>query len=818
MTSGGTIRDGWAGLSVAAVPTLVGVRLVGRSSQLAAVAALLAAARGGRGGLLVLTGRPGSGRTALLAAAAEAARANGQPVLAARAVRPQHPGLVWATLLRGAGAPDERIAPLLEEHPPTAEIAAACSTLATSFEGLVTIDDLDASGPFAVEVLAALAAQLPQDPLAVVVTSATVLGVGTELALTALGKADVGALCAEDRPEVLRALWTASRGLPGPALALAAELRSLPPDADPVVALALRAHGDVEFLDLDTSVIRLLEYALPRARGPAQRAALLAKLARELMGDTSTAERRRALLDEATDLAEKSGDPALRARVTEARLYALWAPDVAEARLSAAEQVVARARDCGDAELEVEGAFWRFVALVEAGRIGDAENALAAYERIAPPEPATRVLVLGRQAMLAILRGRFDDARALATQVAAVGERGGVPDTPRLVGTILGGVELERGFFDRLDGHIATFLAAARRFPGHFFEATAALLLLHAGRPGEASAELDRVLPRLLTGSGPRLLGSLAHAAEVAVAVGSQEVRHQVYAALAPYAGRFAVWGGANTCLGPVDRQLGRLATALGRPSDAVAFLERAAAREEHEGLLPGLARTLAALAEALEARGEPSDLARATVCRDRARSLATRLGMTGLLAQMDPPPDHWSLRRDADAWVLEAGTEKARLPHGRGVQYLATLLASPRVEIPATTLLAGEAVAPAAVETPMLDQQAVAAYRARLAALTDAADAADRAGNGDWAQAVAAERAAILTEVRAAVGLAGRRRSFPSEDERARVSVTKALRTTVERIEAVAPLCGAHLRASLRTGRFCRYDPAPGGPAGWRT
>ncbi|SEG92030.1 hypothetical protein SAMN05216223_12523 [Actinacidiphila yanglinensis] len=34
--------------------------------------------------------------------------------------------------------------------------------------------------------------------------------------------------------------------------------------------------------------------------------------------------------------------------------------------------------------------------------------------------------------------------------------------------------------------------------------------------------------------------------------------------------------------------------------------------------------------------------------------------------------------------------------------------------------------------------------------------------------------------------------------------------------IEAAAPLIGAHLRASPRTGRLMRYQPDAGGPAGW--
>jgi hypothetical protein len=74
------------------------------------------------------------------------------------------------------------------------------------------------------------------------------------------------------------------------------------------------------------------------------------------------------------------------------------------------------------------------------------------------------------------------------------------------------------------------------------------------------------------------------------------------------------------------------------------------------------------------------------------------------------------------------------------------------------------------------------------------------------------------VAELRRATGLGGRDRRLPAEAERARVNVTRTLRATMARISLAAPLCGAHLEASVRTGRACRYEPAPGGPQRWRT
>jgi hypothetical protein len=73
-----------------------------------------------------------------------------------------------------------------------------------------------------------------------------------------------------------------------------------------------------------------------------------------------------------------------------------------------------------------------------------------------------------------------------------------------------------------------------------------------------------------------------------------------------------------------------------------------------------------------------------------------------------------------------------------------------------------------------------------------------------------------VLAAVRGASGLGGRARQLSAEQERARVNVTRTLRAALNRISAAAPVAGAHLAASIRTGRACRYQPAPGGPAYW--
>jgi non-specific serine/threonine protein kinase len=54
------------------------------------------------------------------------------------------------------------------------------------------------------------------------------------------------------------------------------------------------------------------------------------------------------------------------------------------------------------------------------------------------------------------------------------------------------------------------------------------------------------------------------------------------------------------------------------------------------------------------------------------------------------------------------------------------------------------------------------------------------------------------------------------SPAERARVSVTKAIKAAIRAVEQECPAMGAHLEAAIRTGRFCSYAPPGQAPPRW--
>lgn len=794
------------------------VGIAGRRREMAEVRRLLDRAVDGRGGVLAVSGPPGSGRTELAVAAASEAASRGFEVLRTAAIRGQPGQLAWARLLADAGVPDDLASRVLGDPGPQA-LDSVARALGSASRRLLVIDDIDHGGAAALQVLQTVAARAAVTGTAVVVTSVLPVGVGTELRLGGLSEDELATMLPDLAPQARHAVWLASGGLPGIAQSLAADLAASADQAHPLVRLALTAPSRADFLDVDTGLIRLLELALPQAPDDGSKARLLARLAHELLGDSSAAPRRRELADQSLKLARDLGDPRVLAEVLDARLHALWDPAGAEDRLAAASEIIELARAAGDGTRERHGMFWRFVALMELARVAEAESALAAFHHAAAAAGDGQAVVMAtaRHAMLATLRGRFDDAAQLIAEVAAEGRKAGLADTERLVGTLYGEIAFYRDpaaaapYADQLR-------ALARRLPGHLMEATIAAWLALAGRTDDARAELDRVLPVVLAGSGPRQVGAAALLAFVAVLADDASAVAPLREALLPYRGRLVVFGGAASCLGPVSFFLGLLATRLGLLDEAVSCLDEAAAVAEGAGALPTLALSLQAAAAALNLRQAPGDRQQASACQARAREIADRLGVPGLLGRLTPTASQWSLQRDGEDWLLQAGSERARLRDGRGLHYLRALLAAPGSDIPALDLVAGRPGLVSSDSGPLLDATARSTYRDRIRQLDDELAAADRTGDRIAAEKAHREREALVSELRRSTGLAGRPRRATADAERARVNVTRTLRATMDRITMAAPIAGTHLTSSIRTGTMCRYQPAPGGPDRWLT
>lgn len=241
---------------------------------------------------------------------------------------------------------------------------------------------------------------------------------------------------------------------------------------------------------------------------------------------------------------------------------------------------------------------------------------------------------------------------------------------------------------------------------------------------------------------------------------------------------------------------------------------------------VPWIARIQADWATALDARG---DRARADELWDAARAVAERLDMPGLAARCRaaraghteataphvpptsidvPATEELSISRDGALWVIRGRGTIARVRDSRGMQMLARLIGEPGCEVHAIDLDGDGGTADGGDAGEMLDPKAKAAYRKRLAELTQDLEEAEAWRDAERAERVRLEIDALARELSRAVGLGGRDRRVGAAAERARINVQRRIAYAIQQIKSSAPPLGEHLAARIRTGTCCIYDP----------
>jgi hypothetical protein len=192
--------------------------------------------------------------------------------------------------------------------------------------------------------------------------------------------------------------------------------------------------------------------------------------------------------------------------------------------------------------------------------------------------------------------------------------------------------------------------------------------------------------------------------------------------------------------------------------------------------------------------------------------------------------------KREGDYWTIVFDHKTIRLKHAKGLSMIVWLLRHPRHEFLALTLerlaagglvpdtelvdarLTRELVTRAEVDDsgPLLDSQARAAYRQRLKDLHENCDEARSFNDIGRLSQAEAEIDFLERELCRGVGLSGRARKWPSETERSRVNVTNAIRSIIARLRKENPELARYLSNTIKTGRFCSFEPDPLVPVEW--
>ena len=593
-------------------------------------------------------------------------------------------------------------------------------------------------------------------------------------------------------------------------------------DAEFFARAALGLHGLGSSSDTHLSQIDLQQEALRRLQttgdgeGPLA-AQLMAAASREhthhIGGSRLAAE---ALSARALELARASGDLEALTFCLLARHDAIWEAGTSRERIRLADEMTVAATRFGDTELEMHASLLRMVAWLEQGEpraLDEAASFFAMADRAGLPR--MRYLARSRQATLAILQGRFAEARVQMDEALAFGQQLGEADALSVWGDQFLALQHLQGWPDAAEAE--AFVARLRADRAPHIVVAETIMALDRGDTAAALAQRDEILA--LRHVWPRWaeLIWLSLEAELAIASGSPAVRQEARVAITPFVDNWAVVGGGVIVHGPLALSLAMLDRADRRWDEAIAGFQAAQRAAERLRARPWSIEARFGLAEALLSRGASGDAASARRLVDEVEREAEELGMYAVLRRLGSIRTRGQasenvFRSEGEIWRVTFAGRSVSVPHAKGMQDLHILLSRPRTDVPVRVLIdpnrGGEWSGPAA-SMAMIDEQAKAAYRQRLVSLATAIEEALEEGDDGRAQLLDAERDSLGAELRRVAGLGGRTREFSNDAERARKTVSARIRDTLRHLDHRHPELASHLRQSVTTGSSCRYQPS---------
>jgi tetratricopeptide (TPR) repeat protein len=622
-------------------------------------------------------------------------------------------------------------------------------------------------------------------------------------------------------------------------------------------ALGVGVHVDVHVADTEAIMLSRRLLGVRGKLTDALRAELLGQLARNSRLSTSL-EYRKQLIDEAMAAARSSGHSVALLHALNARRDAIWDLENLEDRIKDSEDALRLAKECGDREAGMIALRLRIIDECEQGNLVGVRDDITRFtqeaEAMRQPFYIWEAMTLRTGQLL--LEGHFDDAERLANEALAVGRTFVQIEAMYAFSGQFAMICRERA---RLQDIEPAFSAHAEKNPDiPLFRCTAAYVWAELDRHAEARREFENLarenfatIPR----SGMDWLHILVLLSELCCYFGDKPRAEILRVMLAPFADRNATYLGMIS-LGSVAAFLGKLAALTGRFEEAASHFKRAIEFNERIGARPWLAEAQYEFARMLLTENSLRDERRAFALLDSARKIAASIrsvrllskiggldaGRTAALLPKSPtdgvPSDKVGRFENTfclqgEYWTIVFQGRTKRLRNTKGLEYIAILLANPDCEFHAVNLasramLQGDIDDPEEIlaahyaETGMrigrdlgdagqaLDGAAKGAYRARISELRRELDKAKESNDFDRGVRLESELDTIESELRRAVGLRGRGRSDNSVAERARVNVTRTIRTALEKIAKNDAELGIVLSRAIRTGTFCCYAPDP--------
>jgi DNA-binding CsgD family transcriptional regulator len=406
----------------------------------------------------------------------------------------------------------------------------------------------------------------------------------------------------------------------------------------------------------DATAVQLLEEAL--AALPTDDSILRIKLLAHLgiiLGvvsgddDPQWLERRRTLTQDAAAMARRLGDPPTLHYALILHWHGLSGLDTRAERHAVAEELIQRATSAGDVYSAMFGHGACAVDWLDQGDIPGFEHELTLYADLAAATqlPVWTANVLSYRAMLALLKGRFDEVEPLVQAWQEL--NGGVSADAPLEDAMqhLFILRREQGRLAELAAIVPRVVGVSRREEA-LWRCQEGLMLWELGQPSRAEA-LFAVLAARNYEEMARdwwWLTNVALLGELCAVLGDVQHAARLYELLQPYAHRHVSVGNNRRCFGSTAYYLGLLATTQERWTAAEQHFEAARAMHARMGARPFLAHTQHAWAAMLLRRGQSVDAQRAGDLAHQALATADDLGMTrlaerlhGLLATISATP-----------------------------------------------------------------------------------------------------------------------------------------------------------------------------------
>ena len=460
-------------------------------------------------------------------------------------------------------------------------------------------------------------------------------------------------------------------------------------------------------------------------------------------------------------------------------------------------------------------------ALMEVGDIAGADANIDAFESeaTATGQPRHMWPIPLLRSMRALEEGRWADCDALVEEAGELVARSTDPMARYALMFHRWALTMAR------EGSVVAFepdlLATVGRWNDPELQSRLMIAIVRAF-DGDAKTAREHLARVPLDSTPGRIRISLGMLTAASVEAGDTERAAELYERMLPEDGRWLIGRLSGFFVkGTYGRYLGWLASALGRRDHAERHFEGALALATAAGAKPERARVLAAYGAMLMTSG---DVERARPMLAEARSVATDLGLRRFAASIPdvgapaprdakrhvkaPVPPALTLTPEGDMWLVVLGDKSFRLKDGRGLHYLARLVAEPEREIHALDLAEAGGDETRGDAGEVLDANARAAYRKRLAELEEDLREAESWNDGARVLRARTEMELLANELSRAVGLGGRPRRAGSAAERARIAVTRRIKDLFKRAGEVAPELGRYLENTVKTGTYCVYRP----------